>query len=168
MTSARKTNRKHPGGRPCKFNSPSRPVTVTLPERTLAQLTCIHDDRAMAIVKAVEAATATDPQRPPVDIVEVARGIGLIVVGPSRALRTIPWLKMFEITPARYILSITAGISLDSLEIALVDLVEIHNGFTPEDRILVESLLKRVRGLRRRKEVSRSEILLVDLSGGYR
>lgn len=168
MHGDRKTKRKNPGGRPRKFNAPSRPVTLTLPDHTLNQLTRIHNDRAMAIVKAVDAATATDPQRPPVDIVEVAQGIGLIVVGPNRALRTIPWLKMFEITPARYILSITAGISVDSLELALVDLAEEHSGISPEDRLLVEALLKRIRGLRRRKEVSRSEILLVDISGGIR
>ena len=48
-----------PGGRPPKFKEPSGPVTVTLPKRTLDQLRSIDDDRAIAIVKAVDAAVGS-------------------------------------------------------------------------------------------------------------
>ena len=40
---------KHPGGRPAKFAEPSRPVTVTLPERVLQLLAAVDADRAKAI-----------------------------------------------------------------------------------------------------------------------
>lgn len=166
MSKAPRTSARHPGGRPPKFDEPSRPVTVTLPERTLSQLARLHEDRGRAIVKAVEALTSGNSLRKPMEVVEVAGGIGLIVVGPSRALRAIPWLKMFEIAPARYILSIPAGTPVDSLEVALHDIVETHATLEAEDRLLVEQLLKRIRGLRRRQEVSRSEILLVDTTSG--
>jgi hypothetical protein len=43
-------------GRPPKFRESRRPVTVTLPETTLARLAAINTDRAQAIVKAVGAA----------------------------------------------------------------------------------------------------------------
>lgn len=166
MSKVRKALARHPGGRPPKFGEPSRPVTVTLPERTLSQLARIHNDRARAIVKATDALTSAGSRGNPVEVVEVAEGIGLIVVGPSRALRAIPWLKMFEIAPARYILSIPAGTPVDSLEVALHDIVETRGILDEEDRLMVEQLLKRIRGLRRRQEVSRSEILLVDTSSG--
>src|SRR5690606_34115626 len=47
------TLERAPVGRPPKFREPSGPVTVTLPNRTLAQLRRIDADRAKAIVKAV-------------------------------------------------------------------------------------------------------------------
>ena len=37
---------KHPGGRPAKFAEPSRPVTVTLPERVLQLLAAVDADLA--------------------------------------------------------------------------------------------------------------------------
>jgi hypothetical protein len=43
-------------GRRPKFRGPRRPVTVTLPERTLATLAAIDADRARAIVKVTETA----------------------------------------------------------------------------------------------------------------
>ena len=52
MASSAKKNRT---GRPAKFAEPSRPVTVTLPERILDLLAAVDSDRAQAIVKTVEA-----------------------------------------------------------------------------------------------------------------
>ena len=49
-----KRTNPNPGGRPAKFDEPSRPVTMTLPDRILDRLAEIGDDRAKAVVKAVE------------------------------------------------------------------------------------------------------------------
>ena len=38
------------GGRPAKFDEPSRPVTITLPDRILDRIKEIDDDRAKGIV----------------------------------------------------------------------------------------------------------------------
>ena len=46
-------------GRPPKFRCARRPITVTLPEDTLARLASIDADRARAIAKATDAALAT-------------------------------------------------------------------------------------------------------------
>jgi hypothetical protein len=88
-------------GRPRKFKEPSRPVTVTLPERTLDRLERIDSDRARAIVKAVDGAVEDEQgalRR--VDVIEMAPGTGLLVVPATRTLAKIPWLKMIEISPA--------------------------------------------------------------------
>ena len=53
----------------------------------------------------------------------MAPGKSLIVVGPSKALRSIPWLRLIEITPARFLLTIPSGTSIEALEVALRDLV---------------------------------------------
>src|SRR5437879_3945486 len=86
------------GGRPPKFDEPRRPVTVTLPERTLARLAAVDDDRATAIVKLVDSALPRSNGRSPIDVVEVAPGAAIILVGPSRSLRKIPWLKLAELS----------------------------------------------------------------------
>ena len=52
------------GGRPAKFDEPSRPVTITLPDRILERLEEIDGDRAKAVVKAVEAVLAGGPGGP--------------------------------------------------------------------------------------------------------
>ena len=51
-------------GRPAKFAEPSRPVTVTLPERILDLLAAVDSDRAQAIVKTVEAISAPRQESP--------------------------------------------------------------------------------------------------------
>lgn len=157
---------KHPGGRPPKFSGPRRPVTVTLPERTLEQLSRVDDDRARAIVKAVDALSPSGATRPSVDVVEMAPGVGLIVVGSNRALRQIEWLRTIEIAPGRYLLAIPSGTSVDSLEVALGDLIEEAGVVSGDEKVMIENLLQRIRGLRRKRVVSRSEILLVDTRAG--
>jgi len=42
-------------GRPRKFQEASRPVTVTLPQRTLELLSTFDEDRGRAIVKVTDA-----------------------------------------------------------------------------------------------------------------
>src|SRR4051794_32599264 len=112
-------------GRPPKFQQRGRPITVTLPESTLARLAAIDPDRSRAIVKATDAAMTS--QAGGVDLpelVEVAPGIRVILVGPSRCLRSIEWLRLFEVAPFRYLLIIPSGTSVDSLELAVIDLLE--------------------------------------------
>lgn len=152
------------GGRPPKFSGPSRPVTVTLPIRTLDQLRSIDDDRAKAIVKAVDAIAGSDTDASrQTEVIEVAPGTGLVLVPPNRSLRAIPWLKMIEIAPARYLLAIVPGTPIEKLEVALVDLIEDAKRSTPQDISMLEMLKGRIRSLRRGKKFSTAEILFVSI-----
>lgn len=152
------------GGRPPKFSEPRRPVTVTLPERTLSQLAAIEPDRARAIVKITDAIVGGERRRrSAVELVEMAPGKSLIVVGPSQALKRIPFLKLIEITPARYLLTITSGTAAESLEVALHDML---NAPTPphderEHAILLE-LTNMIGHQRRTQRMSKAEILIVN------
>jgi hypothetical protein len=163
MTSAARTI-KAAGGRPKKFNEASRPITVTLPERILRQLNRINEDRAQAIVKAVDmaAGSAAHPHKP-VEVVEVAPGQAIIVVGPSRNLRKIEWLKMVEIAPARFLLTIPTGTAIESLEVAILDLLENLPADETEERGLLEELRKCISHQRRGKLVSKAELLFIDM-----
>ena len=164
MTTLASTSKKAGGGRPKKFNESSHPVTVTLPERILRQLHRLHEDRALAITKAVEivAGSTTHPMKP-VEVVEISKGKAIIIVGPSKILRKIPWLHMVEIAPARYLLSVPTGTPVESLEVAIMDLLENLPAEEPEERFLLEELRKCVSHQRRGKTMSKGELLFIDL-----
>jgi hypothetical protein len=153
-------------GRPPKFSESRRPVTVTLPERTLARLAAINPDRAQAIVKAVGTAVPVDAKKQKqVELVEVAPGVGIILVGPSRYLKRIKWLRLAEIAPMRYLLTIPLGTAVDSLELAVVDLLENVKSLDERERSILEQLRDLMRTLRLRDKLYKAELLFIDTKG---
>jgi hypothetical protein len=151
-------------GRPRKFKEPSRPVTVTLPERTLDRLELIDSDRARAIVKAVDGAVEDEQgalRR--VDVIEMAPGTGLLVVPATRTLAKIPWLKMIEIAPGRFLIAIQSGTAIEKVEVALNDLIDEAKRSAPQDDDVLTVLRETVAKLRRKERVSKAEVLLVDI-----
>jgi hypothetical protein len=158
---------RNTGGRPPKFREPRRPVTVTLPERTLRLLAAVDKDRARAVVKVTDTALApTDrAEKKLVEVVEVMPGVGIILVGASRGLRQIPWLRLVEVAPARFLLSIPSGTPVESLEIALDDLREAVPPADGRERAILEQLHALMRTLRRGRSVSKAEMLFVDTGG---
>jgi hypothetical protein len=157
--------KKNNSGRPPKFDEESSPITVTLPRRILKKLESIDLDRAKAIVKCVE--NVTDQiglQREKVHIARVTDDTGLIVVPSSKSLRSIPWLQLIEITPYRYLLAVPTGTSIESLEIAIIDLVE----RLPDDEIAEKTMLTDLRQTisqhRRSAEFTKGEILFIKTS----
>ena len=154
-----------PRGRPPKFQRRGRPVTVTLPESTLARLEAIDPDRSRAIVKATDAAmsSATDGSTLP-ELVEVAPNVRVILVGPSRSLRRVEWLRLFEVSPFRYLLVIPTGTSVDALELAVIDLLENLQEDDRHEHEALDKLRRLVGSLRRGAEVSKAELLLVEKS----
>ena len=151
-------------GRPPKFQEPRRPVTVTLPERTLSQLAAIDEDRARAIVKITDAAAGGGRRRcRPVELVEMAGGKSLIVVGPSQALKRIPGLKLIEIAPGRYLLTIPPGTAVESLEVALHDMINNSNMRHDErERAILQELITLIGHQRRSRRLSKAEILIIN------
>jgi hypothetical protein len=170
--------RKHPfimssnvakpaGGRPPKFKEPSRPITVTLPDRILQGLASINDDRAQAIVKVVELALGMRPEaKKAVEVVQVVPGFGLIVVGPCDALRRVHWLRMVEISPARYLLVLPSGYVVEMLEVAILDLLDQPDVKDQRERMMLESLLKLLTRMRRGAKVSKAELLFISMKEG--
>ena len=153
------------GGRPAKFDEPSRPVTVTLPDRILDRLTEVDADRARAIVKAVEAVLGDAPVR-----TEVVRELRfdkdetLLTVADNRLLRSIPWLTMIEIAPGRHLLSLKKDISIEMFEVTLCDLLDAHPDATPSERRTLERLVECIRTPRRNRALRTEEILVIRTS----
>lgn len=156
--------RKSNSGRPPKYRGPSRPVTVTLPDSTLEVLRRIDEDRGLAIVKAAEWAQRDDTDsKSLVEIVQMAPGKGLLVVGATVALKRIPFLHLIEIGPDRHLLALDRGNDFKSLEIAVRDVFD----DVPEDQLherqLLKSLLEHIKDLRKAEKVTMAEILLVSM-----
>lgn len=151
-------------GRPPKFSEPRRPVTVTLPERTLRQLAGVDRDRAKAIARAADiAAGEMPPELPPVRVIRVGEGKALILVGRSRALARIPWLRLAEIAPAQYLLVVPTGTSVERLEVAILDQLDDLKPSESAERALLAELREQLCRNRRQSAVSKEEILLISV-----
>ena len=162
MRSRRPTEKKNTGGRPPKFTEPSRPVTLTLPESTLADLLQISPDRSRAIVELTKKAARTGkPPQALVEIVEMAKNTGLVVIGPSKALKKMPFLRLVEVAPLRYLLAFEQGHNFHNLEIAITDALDDEE--EKRERELLTQLLQHIKGLRKSQRVSMAEILVVRL-----
>jgi len=151
-------------GRPPKFREASKPITVTLPERILKVMECVSRDRAKAIVKCVEAVTGSGTHAlKAVELIEVIPGKALIVVGPSRLLQEISWLRLAEIAPGRSLLILPSGTGVEVLEVELLDLID---KLGPEEegerRLLLELRALLVRQ-RQQKTVSKAELIFIDV-----
>jgi hypothetical protein len=155
---------KKTAGRPPKFDEPSSPVTVTLPLRTLEKLEELDSDRGKAIVKCVDAIAgmaSADEQK--IEVVKMSEKVGIIVVGPCRYLMNIPWLRLIEISPGRFLLSVPPGTAVTTLEMAIIDILE----NLPADELAERGVLEELRRLlshhRRQDEMTKGEILFVEI-----
>ena len=91
---------------------------------------------------------------------EVSPGLAIIIVGPSQFLRKIEWLRLVEVSPTRFLLSIPINTSIDSLELAVIKLLE---DVMPDwEHSLLTQLRDLIRRLRRGDELSKAEMLFVD------
>ena len=162
--SASSAPRRNPGGRPRKFKETSHPITITLPDRMLNLLDAAGPDRARALAGAVDHVYG-GPQRehPSVEVLEVAKGVGIIVVGPSIRLRKIPKLRLVEVGPFRYLLTLLGGLVAADLEVILADILHEEERLDPGERSLIAALHQQLRNLRRNEQVSRAEILFVSI-----
>jgi hypothetical protein len=97
--------------------------------------------------------------------VEIGSGVGIIIVGPSQHLKRIKWLRLVEIAPTRYLLTIPAGTAVDSLELAVVDLLENVKSIDEWERSMLEELRNLMRNLRLKDKLYKAELLLIDTKG---
>ena len=151
------------GGRPRKFAEESRPVTVTLPERTLRQLAAVNRDRARAIVQVTEVVVgAKEEGFPPVEVIEMSKGKSLIVVSECECLNGLPWLRLISIAPGRHLLTLEPGTSLESLEIALLDLEARDPPLSDRETAVVRGIRECMTSHRRLRRMSKAELIFVD------
>jgi hypothetical protein len=155
--------RKGALGRPPKFSEPSRVVTMTLPEATLAALEAIDADRARAVVRATELAVggAAPSDARLVETLAVARDVAVITVPYSPALRDIKGLDLIEIVPTRYLVVLEPGLPLPELELSVMDRIETLAEAEWRDRAILGGLMEQLRSFRRNRKSRTAEVILV-------
>ena len=139
---------------------------MTLPDRVLKELESVSRDRAEAIVKCVDAVKGAGRHAlKAVELVEVIPGKALIVVGPSRLLKQIQWLRLVEIAPARYLLVLPSGTPVEMLEVEIQDVVDNLEPGAESERQLLSELRTLLAHQRHRKTISKAELVFIDIPG---
>jgi hypothetical protein len=91
----------------------------------------------------------------------VAPGAAIILVAPSRYLRRIPWLRLAELSPGRHLVTILPGTPIDSLEVAILDLLESLPASENYERKILDELRNLIGAGRREQKITKYEMLYV-------
>ena len=103
----------------------------------------------------------TSSGRKLVEVVRVSSDAAVILVAPSRSLRRIPWLRLAEISSRRHLLTIEPGTSIESLEVAILDLMESLPAKQEYERAILAQLREVIGAGRRSRNISKFEMLYV-------
>lgn len=132
-------------GRPRKFISPSRAVTLTLPEDVLEALDALDHDLSRAVVRMAQPEMAKRAH-PPAELVTFGRR-AVIVVNPSRTLEERTGIVLVPLSDGRALISFDESMTIARLELRIQDVLEDRE--LPEDdaRIFksIEEILKTAR-----------------------
>ncbi len=141
----------------------NRIITLTLPEKTVKLLETFDQDLTRAIAKVIDIATERAfPKGSSFEVVKVAPHNSVLIVGSDTLLSRIPWLRLVEISPGRNLIAIPSGTSLESLEVAILEVIEGMASAAETEKSLLKEFCKYVGRLRRHNRVSRAEIMIVD------
>jgi hypothetical protein len=132
-------------GRPRKFISPSRAVTLTLPEDVLAALDAVDHDLSRAVVRVTQPQMAKRPH-PPAEVAAFGRR-GVIVVNPSRTLEERTGILLVPLSDGRALISFDESMTIARLELRIQDALEDHALPAEDARIFksIEEILKTAR-----------------------
>jgi len=141
----------------------NRVVTLALPNNTLRLLESIDQDLTRAIMALTDIAMQKSfPSGSSFEIIKVASGKSVFIVGSKTKLTKIPWINLVEIAPGRNLITIDSGISLELLEVAILELIETTPPAESVEQELLHEFCKYVGRLRRNKKMFKVEIMIVD------
>jgi len=136
-------------GRPRKFNTPSRAITLTLPEDVIAALHGIHPDVSRAVVRIAQREGATRP-RPLAELSTFGRR-AVILVSPSPVLES-AGVMLVPLADGRALISFDESMNTTKLELALRDTID-EGRLAPEDQRLFQAVADLLKGARLSKSV---------------
>ena len=134
---------------------------MTLPERVLRLLATVDSDRARAIVKLVESSLGQSVHSDPVTTVKIAKGKSIILVHNNEPLKRLPWLRLIEMAPARFLISIRTGTSIETMELGIRDLLEELPKEKSMERNTLDALLRLIHQSRITDTAMKEEILFI-------
>jgi len=151
-------------GRPRKFAVPSRAVTLTLPEDTLAGLAAIDRDVSHAIVRLCANHRPPDAHRAPAELATYGRR-AVITIRPTPSLERRVGLDLVPLSDGRALISFDQPQSIAELELTLNDVLE-DRTLDPDERQVFESIRSILREARRSSDVRllRRSIIVLEYS----
>lgn len=132
-------------GRPRKFPSPSRHVTLTLPEHVIDALTRIDPDLSRAIVRVAER-PATAPPRPPAALARFGRS-AVIVVDHSRTLERRAGVDLVPLPDGRALIAFDRARTTADVELTIADALE-DPDLAPQDRAIFDAIARILKSAR--------------------
>ena len=138
-------------GRPRKFTTPSRAVTLTLPEDVLNALAGIDRDLSRAVVRVVQPELGKKAH-PSAELASFGRH-AVIVVRPSRTLERRTGVVLVPLPDGRALISFEESKTIPELELQLQDLLEDPQLAAP-DRSIFEQISGILREARRSSTVA--------------
>jgi len=137
-------------GRPRKFHTPSRAVTLTLPEDVLASLSGVDPDLSRAVVRVAQPEMAGRPH-PPAELVAFGRR-GVIVVNPTRTLEEQTGVLLIPLSDGRALISFDETMTVARLELRIEDALE-DRRLSAEDRKIFAAIREILKAARRSGDV---------------
>ena len=136
-------------GRPRKFDTPSRAITLTLPEDVIAALHGVHPDVSRAVVRIAQREGAPPP-RPPAELSRFGRR-AVILVNPSPVLES-TGVVLVPLGDGRALISFDETMTTTRLELTLRDTLD-EGRLSPEDERLFKAVADLLKGARQSKNV---------------
>jgi len=154
-------------GRPRKFTSPSRAVTLTLPEEVLTSLSGIDSDLSRAVVRMMQPEVAKRPH-PPAELVTFGRH-AVIVVNPTRTLERRTGVMLIPLSDGRALISFDDTMTTARLELRIEDALEDRH-LSTQDRSVFESIRGILKHVRRSRgvKVHQPHIIVLESNGWHK
>ncbi len=151
-------------GRPRKFMAPSRAVTLTLPENTIAALEAIDHDLSRAVVRVVQPEVGKRPH-PAAELAAFGRR-AIIVVNPTRMLEQRTGITLVPLGDGRALIAFDDPMSAARLELSIQDELENHD-LSAEDTRVFEHVRDLLRDARRSSTVTlrQQHIIVLEHAG---
>lgn len=137
-------------GRPKKFTSPSRQVTLTLPDNVLVALEAIDPDLSRAVVRVMQPEMAKPP-RPPAELSRFGR-YAVIVVNPTRMLERSTGVQLVPLSDGRALIAFDDTLTIPRLALAIQDQLDDH-ALPDEDARIFQAVRTLLTDARRTKSV---------------
>ena len=138
-------------GRPRKFASPSRAVTLTLPESTIATLTSVDTDLSRAVVRLAQ---EQSPKRvhKAAELATFGRH-AIIVVRPTPTLKQRTGVDLVPLPDGRALISFERPTTIEGLELTIADALD-DPRLASGDRAVFEAIRQILRTARQSTDVA--------------
>ena len=138
-------------GRPRKFAAPSRAVTLTLPESTIAMLESVDHDLGRAIVRLTQEQSPKRAHKA-AELATFGRQ-AVIVVRPTPTLKQRTGVDLVPLPDGRALISFERPTTIEGLELTITDALD-DPRLGRQDRAVFEAIRQILRSARQSSDIS--------------